>query len=177
MTEIQLATMVSSIGQVARRVGKDFEDQQTAFERRRLADEALVEAVIENARPAFPAIANVIPGVDSSGVALLKRKTKDECEVTLYLLADGEFMETWEAWDVFDEAVVTHRHRRTVAYVAERYALSQIVEGVHLAVVKQVGRRMPSTVKANEGAAKVEAILTLLGVAPKKPQLVDDIPF
>lgn len=166
MEKAKLAVLVREIGKVAPRVGKEYAEQQSAFEAEREAEEKLLASVIEMAKPGLPAISNPIKGLyepfsESRGVLLCE--DADGRPVRVYLLDEGDLLVARQD-DVFDPHRRSRAEYQSVRQIIEQYDVADLVAALHAALVKQVGKREPSTATAREGAAKLNAILTLLDV-------------
>jgi hypothetical protein len=179
MNQLRLAAMVRDISKAAPVVHREYVDQQAAFGAERAVEEKLLGSVIEMAKPALPAIANSIPSSRVSGVLLHEATDQNEHPLRVYVLEDGDLFETWESWveefDLWSERGAI----RTASEVVEKYDVPKLVEALHAALTRQVGKRLPSTGRAKESAGKLNAILTLLDIppAPVNYGSADDIPF
>lgn len=175
MEKAKLAELVREIGRVAPRVGKEYAEQQAAFEAERRAEEKLLASVIEMARPGLPAIANPISSSTVPGVLLWEGKTREGEALRVYLQTDGVLWEEWETKVIsaYGEVLGTQAKcdEQSVRYIIEKYDVADLVAKLHAALTKQVGRREPSTATARDGAAKLNAILTLLDV-PQEAKVV-----
>lgn len=180
MDKVKLAAIVREIGKVAPQVGKEFADQKAAFEEERAASEKLLTSVIEMAKPGLAAISNSIPSAIENGILLWEGKTRLSRPLRVYLLENGDLYEEWQVQDDDTDEWHNTGKVRTPRYVVEKYDVPNMITGLHTALTKQAGKRVPSTQRAKDGAARVNAILTLLDAPPAANDPVydaDEIPF
>jgi hypothetical protein len=162
MDNLKLAAVVREIGAVAPKVAKEHAEQQAAFNAELDAETKLLESVIEMAKPALPAICNGI-GASATAFLMWEGQTQNELPLRLYILASGELVEAWDYFHDELNQVVGTQHPREPRFVAQKYEVSDLIATLHSAIVKQNGKRVPSTETAKQETERLRAILTLLG--------------
>jgi hypothetical protein len=130
--------------------------QGAAFEAELKAEIALLEKVIELARPGFPAIMNEAPGFSTKAVELLQDGVVTAAcqDDRLWILEDGAFAQ----WGVFTFTP----HRLALADVCDGWSLAAVVNALATLFRKQITGRTAPAIEAEARTAKLTAIAKLL---------------
>lgn len=188
---VKLAALAREIGELAPRIGKEYEDQQDAFRQQHLAEVRLLNSLVSMVKPGLPAICAHLPGLTDSipvtfdkGILLHEGKDGNNNTVRLCLLEDGTFFQNGMRFQDDLGEWVEYGVKRDIEKVVQKYDVAPMIATIHGLLVKQAGKRRLSTVEARGTAATFNAILTLLDAAnvPAVEQPADaedgsDIPF
>ncbi len=170
MDKMKVAALIREIGNVAPRVGQEYAQQQAAFEAERKTRIHLLTRAIDLAKPGLEAISNTVlwtdpeagwcgfPVVDEWGSD--SEPWKPDMTTRIYLAPDGTMFEALR-WDDAG-APRPLLHKIDVSDAAERYDVGEMIEALHNAIMRQLGKRYRSTEEATNDARKLGAILTLL---------------
>ncbi len=166
MNQVRMATLVAEIGKVAPQVGKEYAEQQAAFQAERNGRIEVFQRAIEMAKPALEAILDPVPGVipDSGwcGFPIVdewgpdgEKKPMPGTSQRVCLAPDGGLFLAFRRLTPMPVPI-------GLEYVVNHYDVGAAITALHGAIVKQAGKRCRSAAEATNDARKLAAIVTLL---------------